>query len=64
MIAFVRGDHAERAVQVLRGCSGGLGAEVIGRVVDDHPGMVVGRTAIGGTRIIDLPLGELLPRIC
>jgi hydrogenase expression/formation protein HypE len=32
--------------------------------VDEHPGMVVARTAIGGRRVVDLPLGEILPRIC
>jgi hydrogenase expression/formation protein HypE len=32
--------------------------------VGEHPGMVVARTAIGGTRVVDLPVGEQLPRIC
>lgn len=64
VIAFVSGADADRAVQVLRSTTGGAGATIIGRVVGDHAGMVVGRTAIGGTRIIDMPLGELLPRIC
>ena len=43
-----------------------LGGEAvaIGRVVDAHPGVVAGRTAIGGQRAIDMPTGELLPRIC
>jgi hydrogenase expression/formation protein HypE len=36
----------------------------IGRVVENHPRMVVMRTAIGGTRVIPMPLGEQLPRIC
>ena len=29
-----------------------------------HPGMVVARTGFGGTRVVDLPIGEQLPRIC
>jgi hydrogenase expression/formation protein HypE len=33
-------------------------------VVAGHPRMVVMRTRIGGTRIVDLMLGEQLPRIC
>jgi hydrogenase expression/formation protein HypE len=43
-----------------------LGKEsaMIGVVKEDHPGTVVGRTEIGGQRVIDMPLGELLPRIC
>ncbi len=39
-------------------------ATVIGRVVDDHPGMVAARTALGARRVVDMPLGEQLPRIC
>lgn len=42
----------------------GKNAALIGEVTDEHPGRVVVRTAIGGKRIIDLPTGELLPRIC
>jgi hydrogenase expression/formation protein HypE len=36
----------------------------IGRVVDRHPRLVAMRTGIGGTRVIPMPLGEQLPRIC
>ena len=39
-------------------------AAVIGSCVDEHPGMVVARTGLGGTRVVDLPIGEQLPRIC
>ncbi len=39
-------------------------ARIIGRVVDKHPGMVIAKTSIGGSRVVDLPAGELLPRIC
>ena len=42
----------------------GARAGVIGECVSDHPGMVVARTGLGGTRVVDLPLGEQLPRIC
>lgn len=42
----------------------GVGAAVIGRVHDGHPGMVTARTRLGATRVVDLPLGEQLPRIC
>jgi hydrogenase expression/formation protein HypE len=42
----------------------GRDATVIGRVVDAHPGVVVARTALGASRVVDLPLGEQLPRIC
>jgi hydrogenase expression/formation protein HypE len=42
----------------------GARAAVIGQCVEDHPGMVVARTIFGATRIVDMPLGEQLPRIC
>lgn len=64
LVAVVAGADGRRAVEALCACSGGERAVAIGQVVDAHAGMVVGRTAIGGTRIIDMPLGELLPRIC
>ena len=64
VIAFVSAEDEEAALAAFRSCAAGVDAVVIGRVVADHPGMVVGNTAIGGTRVIDLPLGELLPRIC
>ena len=64
LVAVVAAGDADRALDALRACEGGTGAVAIGIVVPDHPGVVVGRTAIGGRRIIDMPLGELLPRIC
>jgi hydrogenase expression/formation protein HypE len=42
----------------------GADARVIGRVVSNHPGMVLLKTEIGGTRILDVPFSEQLPRIC
>ena len=40
------------------------GAAIIGEVVEDHPGMVIIRTVLGSRRILEMPLGEQLPRIC
>jgi hydrogenase expression/formation protein HypE len=37
---------------------------VLGRIVAAHPGIVAVRTVLGGSRIVPLPLGEQLPRIC
>lgn len=42
----------------------GKGAAQIGTVTDSRPGSVVIETATGGLRLVDLPKGELLPRIC
>jgi hydrogenase expression/formation protein HypE len=42
----------------------GSNAAIIGEVVTKHPGRVVMKTALGASRIVDVPVGELLPRIC
>jgi len=42
----------------------GAGAVAIGRVADDPPGLVLLRTGFGGTRIVDVLVGDPLPRIC
>ena len=42
----------------------GREAAIVGRVVTEHRGLVTARTGIGGTRVVDVPAGELLPRIC
>lgn len=64
LVAFVAADDAERALEVMRAHEHGTGAARIGVVTDEHPGVVVARTGIGGTRVVDLPLSEQLPRIC
>ncbi len=64
LVAFVRPDCADSVFRAMRAMPEGGDASVIGRVVSDHPGMVVLRTEIGGSRIIDLPFNEQLPRIC
>ncbi len=63
VVAVAAGD-AEKILEVMRSFDPGRDAVIIGSVVDDHPGMVVMRTVYGSRRIIDLPLGEQLPRIC
>ncbi len=42
----------------------GRQATIIGQVTERHPGMVVARTGLGGTRVVEMHLGEQLPRIC
>jgi hydrogenase expression/formation protein HypE len=64
LIAFVPGDIASRAVDCLRELSLGAEARVIGAVTRQHPGMVVMRTAMGGSRVVDMLPGDQLPRIC
>jgi hydrogenase maturation protein HypF len=55
---------ADRVLAAMREHPLGARAAVIGNCVSEHPGIVVAKTALGGTRVVDLPLGEQLPRIC
>jgi hydrogenase expression/formation protein HypE len=64
VVVVVRGADAERALELMRGTEVGRGATRIGTVTGEHPGVVVARTGIGGSRVVDLPLAEQLPRIC
>jgi hydrogenase expression/formation protein HypE len=64
LIAVVPGDSAGAAVRALRAHPLGAQAAVIGEVVADQPGIVRLKTAFGGTRIVDLLVGDPLPRIC
>ena len=63
-VAVVDGEQADRALAALRAHPLGADAAIIGRVVDDPPGLVLLNTAFGGTRIVDLLVGDPLPRIC
>ncbi|HEV3380714.1 MAG TPA: hydrogenase expression/formation protein HypE [Trebonia sp.] len=64
MVAVVPGPDADRAVSALRAHPLGADAAVIGEVTDASPGIVRLKTAFGGTRIVDLLVGDPLPRIC
>ncbi|MEV5607556.1 hydrogenase expression/formation protein HypE [Streptomyces sp. NPDC052225] len=64
MVAFVDPAHADAALDALRSLPEGADATRIGEAVADAPGRVVLRTSVGARRIVDLPLGEQLPRIC
>jgi hydrogenase expression/formation protein HypE len=64
LLAFVVPEMAEAVLDRMRHHSLGSNAAVIGEVVDTHPGMVLMKTEIGGTRVLDVMFGEQLPRIC
>lgn len=64
LVAFVPAAAAEAVLAAMTEHEHGRHAAVIGVVTADHPGVVVARTALGATRIVDRPLGEQLPRIC
>ena len=64
LIAVVAADQAGNVLEAMLQHPLGRNARVIGEAVARHPGMVVLKTEIGGTRVVDVLLGELLPRIC
>ena len=63
-VAVVGGDEAEAALAALRSHPEGASAAVIGRIGDDPPGLVLVKTEFGGMRIVDMLVGDPLPRIC
>ena len=64
LLAFVDRDHADEVLAAMRAHPAGAGSAVIGECVEAHPGMVAATTGFGASRVVDLPLGEQLPRIC
>ncbi|MGQ0572809.1 MAG: hydrogenase expression/formation protein HypE [Pseudonocardia sp.] len=64
LVAVVAPDRADAALAALPAHPRGEGAAGIGTVAEDPPGLVLLRTAFGGTRIVDLLVGDPLPRIC
>lgn len=64
LVAVVAPDDAERVVERMRQNKYGTEAAIIGEVREEHPGRVVMRTRLGASRIVDMLVGELLPRIC
>jgi hydrogenase expression/formation protein HypE len=63
-IVFVTAKDAERALQIMRGRATGAGAASIGKVIEGASPLVTLKSAIGVNRILDMPSGEQLPRIC
>ncbi len=63
-VAFVPGAQADKAVSVLRGHPVSSGAVEIGKVADVRDRLVTLESRIGTKRILDMPSGEQLPRIC
>lgn len=64
LVAFVAPEHAEAALQAMRALPAGVDAAIVGEVRDEPPGRVLGRTTFGGHRLIDMLVGDPLPRIC
>ncbi len=64
LLAIVARADADRVLAAMQAHPLGAGARIIGECVREHESMLVARTALGGTRVVDLPIGEQLPRIC
>jgi hydrogenase expression/formation protein HypE len=63
-VCFLPEAQAERALAIMQAHPVAKGAARIGEVAGGTPGLVTLVSRIGATRIVDLPSGEQLPRIC
>ncbi len=64
LLAFVPAASTDTVLAAMRGHPLGKDAVVIGEVGAQHPGVVVMKSRIGGSRVVDMLSGEQLPRIC
>jgi hydrogenase expression/formation protein HypE len=64
LLAVVASEQANAALEALRNTEGGEQASIIGEVCEEPARMVVMHTQFGGTRMIDMLVGDPLPRIC
>ncbi|MBV9782740.1 MAG: hydrogenase expression/formation protein HypE [Acidisphaera sp.] len=64
LVAIAPPEDAARLLAAMRAHPAGAGAAIIGEVTGQPAGTVIMRTAFGGDRIVDMLVGEQLPRIC
>ncbi len=64
LVAFVAAERAEQALAALRSVPGCEEAAEVGEVKSEPPGMVLVETGFGGRRVMDMLVGDPLPRIC
>jgi hydrogenase expression/formation protein HypE len=64
LIAVVPEKDMEKVLTAMRHNKYGREAAIIGEVIAEHPGRVVMKTLLGASRIVDMLVGEPLPRIC
>ena len=64
IIAVVPENSAEKVLNVMKKNPYGKNAAIIGEVTENFSGKVGLKTSIGGIRIVDMPVGNLVPRIC
>ena len=64
LLVVVGPNHTSAALDALRSAGGGSAACVIGEIREGPAGTVIAVTAYGGTRVVDMLVGDPLPRIC
>ncbi|MGB9029558.1 MAG: hydrogenase expression/formation protein HypE [Acidobacteriaceae bacterium] len=64
LVAIVAPEIADRVLAAMKRHPLGAESRIIGEVVEQHSGMVLMKTSVGGTRVVDVLFGEQLPRIC
>jgi hydrogenase expression/formation protein HypE len=64
LLAFVERQDTARVLEIMRGHHYGTAARVIGTVTQQPAGQVGLRTVVGGVRLLDMLVGDQLPRIC
>ncbi len=64
LLAVVAPEHADAALEVLQATPGGAAACIIGEVREQPAATVICATSYGGTRVVDMLVGDPLPRIC
>jgi len=64
LVAIVAPEDAEKVLAAIRNNIYGRDASIIGEVKEENPGRVVMKTLLGSSRIVDMLVGDLLPRIC
>ncbi len=64
LVAIIPAGDADKILKAMRENHYGKGAAIIGEVRAEHPGRVIMKTCLGASRIVDMLVGDLLPRIC
>jgi len=64
LVAVVPPTHAEVVLEAMKSHPAGKDASIVGEVIDSPPGLVLMQTALGSDRIVDMLVGDQLPRIC
>ncbi len=64
VLMIVRPNEEKKALEILRSDPLGEYSATIGEITSDSKGTVILNTSIGGRRILDMPSGQQLPRIC